>query len=110
MVANWMTLKSILLSMLVVACVLTPCWGMDGLDLSQAKVLDMIGTWYGPAADDVLQRSLEYLPWPYGQTKPTEVTNGVSLVYSRVEFEGFGLGRPGGGICWGVSKSTLFRA
>ena len=47
---------------------------------------------------------------PYGQTKPTEVTNGVSSVYSRVEFGGFGLERPGGGIWRGVSKSTLFRA
>ena len=63
MVDNCWMLKSILLSILVTACVLTPCWGMDGLDTSQAKVLDMVGTWINSAAADVLSRGSEYLTW-----------------------------------------------
>ena len=41
---------------------------------------------------------------PYGQTKPTVVTNGVPLVYPRANFEEYCLGRPGDAIVRGVSK------
>ena len=41
---------------------------------------------------------------PYGQTKPTDVTNGVPLVYPRANFEEYCLGRPGDAIVRGVSK------
>ena len=45
-----------LLSVLLVACSSSLVEGMDGLDTSQAKVFDMVGTWTGSAAADVLQR------------------------------------------------------
>ena len=41
---------------------------------------------------------------PYGQTKPTVVTNGVPMMYPRANFEEFRLGRPGDTIVRGVSK------
>ena len=51
------------LSLLLFACMSSPVVAMDGLDTSQAKVLDMVGTWMGSAAADVLQRADEYLTW-----------------------------------------------
>ena len=41
---------------------------------------------------------------PYGQTKPTVVTNGVPMIYPRPNFEEFCVGRPGDTIVRGVSK------
>ena len=41
---------------------------------------------------------------PYGQTKPTDVTNGVPLVYPRANFEEDCLGGAGDAIVRGVSK------
>ena len=58
-----------LLSVLLVACSPSLVEGMDGLDTSQAKVLDMVGTWDGSAAADVLARGADYVTW--------RVTSGV---------------------------------